>query len=103
MRPRPVEDGVELVLLRVVKLLRFGPAETAASDDAVECRYPILGGLLAFEPGGSLLLAQRRDHGIELSLAVEGFRPRLTAEGTLARARRHVFAAIQVPLHDGVG
>lgn len=103
VRARTTPEGTELMLLRVLPLLRFGPAETTSSPHALECRLPIRGGLLASEPGGHLLLAQRGEDEVELLLEVQGYRPRLAAAGRLARIRRRLFRALQVPLHDGVG
>ena len=70
-------------------LLAFGPAEVAVAEGHVGCRYPIVGGLLARRPGGSLGVAQVREGRIELRAAVEGFAPRLRALYDLQR-RAHV-------------
>lgn len=101
VRPRRTADGVELALLRFVVLLRFGRPHAALTDNGVECRYPILGGLLASEPGGFLLLGQRVGETIELSIAVHDYRARLATGGMLG-LRRRLFDVLQVPLHEGL-
>jgi len=46
--------GLELrVLGRGPCLLSFGPAQCTSDVDEVRCRYPIAGGLLTRQPGGS--------------------------------------------------
>ena len=102
VRPRVGVDGVELVVAGVGALLRFGPPETVVEDGVVECRYPIRGGLLSAEPGGSLVIAQSAGEQVELRLAVEGFHPRLARRGRLARARAALYDALQAPLHADV-
>ena len=77
VRPRPRRDGVALVLLGVVTLLRFGPPEDGDDGGSVVCTYPIRGGLLVARPGGSLVVAQRP--GVELELFVSGYFPRSAA------------------------
>ena len=47
---RRVPGGIELRLARVT-LFRFGPPRTTAIEEAIECRFPIVGGLLAKEEG----------------------------------------------------
>jgi hypothetical protein len=102
VRPRVTDEGVELVAAGVGALLRFGPAETSVEDGVVECRFLIRGGLLAAEPGGSLVIAQTAGRPLELRLAVEGFHPRLARRGRLARVRAGLYEALQSPLHAGV-
>ncbi len=52
-------DGGRLRLLGGANLLTFGAPATAIDAEAVSCRYPIQGGMLALRPGGSVTLAQR--------------------------------------------
>jgi hypothetical protein len=101
VRPRLRPDGVALVLLGVVTLLRFGPPELGHDDGGVACRYPIRGGLLVARPGGSLLVAQRP--GVELELLVAGYFPRLGASARRRSLRRALYAAVQVRAHRAVG
>ena len=53
VRAEQTAAGVEVALGRAIPLLRFGPPETRADPDVVECRFPIAGGLLARRSGGS--------------------------------------------------
>lgn len=76
VRLRAASDGSEL-RVGPVGILRFGPAETAASEDGIVCRFPIRGGLLARRPGGALVLSQSGATQPELRAAVTGFVPRL--------------------------
>ncbi|MFO7571955.1 MAG: hypothetical protein R6W48_05055 [Gaiellaceae bacterium] len=102
VRPRRSDEGIELVLLRALPLLRFGRAETTVDGDRIECRYPIRGGLLASGPGGFLVLAQRGTEPTEVSIAVTEFRSRLAVDGRIG-VRRRLFDILQIPLHERVG
>jgi hypothetical protein len=97
VRVRRGTRGVELALVRGLVLLRFGPAVTTVTESGVECRH-----VLAAAPGGHLILGQRASETVELSLAVQGYHPRLAVEGRLG-IRRRLFVALQIPLHEGVG
>lgn len=78
VRGRETAEGVELRLVTLrPALLRLGRAEVAIVDDYVGCRYPISGGLLARQPGGTLTLSQTGCERPELRVAVHGFFPRL--------------------------
>lgn len=101
VRARNRPDGVTLVLAGLVTLLRFGPPEVDVDAARVACRFPILGGLLAARPGGSLLVAQRSGGDPALELAVSGYFPRLV--GLRRRSlRRLVYAAVQAPAHRAI-
>ena len=92
VRARWSHAGGALRLLGI-PLLRFGPPLLVHDDTALECRYEIGGGVLALRPGGSVTLAQRPvDGGRELSVAVDGFSPRLGA--LYARAQRPFHVAV---------
>jgi hypothetical protein len=69
-------------------LLEFGLPSIEAAGDRVTCRYPIAGGLLARQPGGSIAFAQ---HGKVLTSTISGFHPRL---GLLPGLYSHVQARI---------
>jgi len=101
VRRRPRPDGVALVLLGAVTLLRFGPPELGHNGGSVECRYPIRGGLLVARPGGSLLVAQRP--GVELELFVAGYFPRLGGTASRRSLRRGLYTALQARAHRAVG
>ncbi len=96
VRPRERRGGVDLVLLGVVPLLRFGPAEAHVAEDRVVSRFPIIGGLLAATPGGWLALEQFADPSPELSIAVIGYQARL------ARHSPRLYARIQSRAHLAV-
>ena len=101
VRPRPRRDGVALVLAGALTLLRFGLPELGHDDGTVECRYPILGGLLVARPGGSLLVAQHP--GVEVELFVSGYHPRLGGGARRRSLRRALYTAIQARAHRAVG
>ena len=67
-------------------LLAFDGPELAAHADRVTCTYRIRGGLLARKAGGTLALAQA---GRELTVAVEGFFPRLAVLHHTVQSRVH--------------
>jgi hypothetical protein len=101
VRPRRQADGVALVLLGLVPLLRFDPPEVGHENGTVECRYPIRGGLLVARPGGSLVVAQRP--GVELELLVAGYFPRLGGSVRRRSLRRTLYTALQARAHRAVG
>lgn len=77
VRARHVGGGVELRLFRRWTLLRFGAPETIVDESAALSRFPIVGGLLARAPGGSISFAQTVQPTIELRATIDGFLPRL--------------------------
>jgi hypothetical protein len=98
VRGRVTDGGVELVLGRSLALLRFGRPELLADPDGVVCRFPIVGGLLASRPGGSLAIAQRAGQVSQLEIAVSDYQPSLAHRG----ARLHhglLYRVLQAPLH----
>jgi hypothetical protein len=101
VRPRLRRDGVALVLVGAVTLLRFGAPELGQNGGSVECRYPIRGGLLVARPGGSLLVAQHP--GVELELFVAGYFPRLGGTASRRSLRRGLYTALQARAHRAVG
>jgi hypothetical protein len=102
VRARQLGDGVELVLGRAIPLLRFGPADVTASEDVVECRFPIVGGLLAKRSGGSLALRQVAAPSPELAVVVEGYAPRLDS-GRPRGLRTFTYHGVQEPIHSLIG
>jgi hypothetical protein len=101
VRVRHHPDAITLVLAGMVTLFRFGAAEVRATDAIVECRFPILGGVLVERAGGFLVVAQRSDTAHELDVSVTGYHPRL-AIGGLRSDRRFLYSAVQRPLHVAV-
>ena len=72
-------SDLELRLFGRWTLLRFGDPETVADASGALSRYPILGGLLARGPGGSITFAQIVRPAVELRVTVDGFFPRLNS------------------------
>lgn len=96
-------DGGKLKLLGGPTLLTFGPAELSFDGGLVSCRYAIEGGLLAFQAGGSVTLAQRPDGDQqELSVTVEGYVPRLAARAGAPPWTGMLYAKGQSPFHAAV-
>ena len=90
VRPRERGGAVELRLLALgPPLLTFGAAQTSLGGPTVGCSYPIWGGVLARQPGGTVSLLQLAGASPELRVAVEGYFPRLRLLGPLQR-RFHV-------------
>jgi hypothetical protein len=90
VRVRPSEGRFELRLLGLPPaLLAFDGPELAADADRVTCTYRIRGGLLARKAGGTLALAQI---GRELTVAVDGFFPRLAVLHHAVQS--HIHAAV---------
>ena len=103
VRARPRDGGVELALVGRAVLLRFGPPEARVDGDAVVCRYPILGGLLARAPGGSISFSQQGGERPELRSAIKGFAPRLAARPGRPDWTGALYAHVQARLHRAVG
>jgi hypothetical protein len=77
VRARRRGDDIELLLLGRWTLLRFGAPRTMVDESSTLSRFPIIGGLLARAPGGSITFAQATDPALELRATVDGFLPRL--------------------------
>lgn len=96
-------EGGRLRLLGGATLLRFGPPELSAADGVVSCRYAIQGGLLAVRAGGRVTLEQRpADEGVELTVSVEEYLPRLAARVGAPRWTGLLYARAQSPFHVAV-
>lgn len=102
VRPHTRHRGVDLVLAGVVPLLRFGPEQLGVGPDRVECRFPIIGGLLAARPGGWLVIAQRSTTEPELELVVAGYFPRLGVSPRKRSLRRALYSALQARAHRAI-
>jgi hypothetical protein len=97
------DEGGRLRLLGGATLFRFGPAELRYVDDIVSCGYAIGGGVLALRAGGTVTLAQRScgvEH--ELSVAVDGYVPRLAGWSGAPRLTGALYARGQRPFHLAV-
>jgi hypothetical protein len=101
VRARRRQDGIVLELAGLVTLLHFGLEEPRLDGEELECRYPILGGLLTAREGGSLAIVQRAGRAPELELAVTGYFSRLMS-GPLGPVRRFFYSSVQRPLHLAV-
>ena len=90
-RTSTANDEFEIRLLgRGPALLRFSRGEEAVSADTVSCRYPIVGGLLARGPAGSIRFTQQGTDVVAVTSAVEGFLPRLGVIYAPVQSRIHV-------------
>jgi len=95
--------GGKLKLLGGPTLLTFGAPELSFDDGLVRCRHSIQGGLLALRAGGSVALEQRPEGDRhELSVAVEGYVPRLAARAGAPRWTGLLYAKGQSPFHAAV-
>lgn len=79
-------DGRVALRLLGLPLLTFEGPRVAIDGEHVTCTYGIRGGLLARRPGGTISLAQA---GPELTVAVEGFFPRLARLHNSVQSRIH--------------
>jgi hypothetical protein len=78
VRSRERNGHVELLLLSFrPALLGFSPRQVTLERGVVGCSYAIDGGLLARRPGGAISFTQTDGEPAELSVAVEGYFPRL--------------------------
>jgi hypothetical protein len=68
---------LELRLLGRWTLLRFGAPQAVVDDKGALSRFPIVGGLLARTPAGSISFSQTAQEPVELRATIEGFFPRL--------------------------
>lgn len=105
VRPAEHSGGLDLRFCNRVRLLRFGRPELEATGDTVTCRYPIVGGLLARAPGGSISFTQRSGGGAEpeLSSTIAGFHPRLAARPGRPDWTGALYAHVQARIHRAVG
>lgn len=68
---------LELRLFGHFTLLRFGAPQTVVDESGASSRFPIVGGLLARTPAGSITFAQTTQPSVELRATIDGFFPRL--------------------------
>jgi hypothetical protein len=94
VRERERDGSVELLLLACPPaLLTFREPRLTVDGGRVRCSYSIAGGLLARRPGGTVSLGQSSGEHPELSVAVEGFFPRLGLLHGLLQRRFHVLVS----------
>lgn len=103
VRVRVTPGGPQLRLARLVTLFRFGPPRTTSRDDEVECRFAIVGGLLAKEERGWLTFTQRLTPNPELEVSVEDYVPLLSSTRKRKSARRFVYRQVQQRAHRAIG
>jgi hypothetical protein len=84
-------------------LFRFGPAATTVTPELVECRFAILGGLLAKEEAGSLAFVQRSSPRLELEVSVTDYVPFLSSRRARPSLRHFVYRQVQERLHAAIG
>ena len=101
VRADPRGSSSALLLAGKITLFEFGAAETRVGPDEIECRFPILGGMLVANPGGTLRFVQRTSPTIELGLVVTGYSPRL-ASPRRHSLRRWLFTNVQGRLHTAI-
>jgi len=102
VRTRRSTGGASLVLAGALPLLRFGAPEVEVGSERVECRYPIVGGLLAARAGGTLAVGQRTSAPPELELAVAGYFPRLRSSRRRRSLRRAIYGSVQARTHRAI-
>jgi hypothetical protein len=96
--------AVELRLLGIgPPLLRFGRPETAVTSQSITCRYPILGGVLARTPGGTISFTQTDGCPVEVSAEVDGFFPRLATRRVRRGWSGVLYPHLQARVHVALG
>ena len=95
-------DELELRLLGGPTLLRFGPPQTSAEATGVWSRFPIVGGLLARAPGGSITFTQTVEPEVELHATIDGFFPRLGGRPGWPKWSGALYRQVQRRLHTSV-
>jgi hypothetical protein len=101
VRARRSGDGVELRLVGLT-LFRFGAPHTTAEADRIECRFPIVGGLLAKQEGGSLTFVQRTAPEPELLVAVDDYLPSLSSRHERHSVRHFFYRQVQERAHAAI-
>ena len=87
-----------LLLCETLTLFVFGAPEVRVAMNEIECRLPIVGGLLVAEPGGALSVVQRTSPELQLGLLVTDYVPRLKSSRRHS-FRRFIYANVQRRLH----
>jgi hypothetical protein len=104
VRRRKRSAGVELCVFgRGPALLLFSEPRLEANSGRVACCYPILGGLLARRPGGSITFEQRSGEQLELRSIIRGFHPQLAANPGAPYWTGTLYNQIQNRIHAAIG
>jgi hypothetical protein len=101
VRARRSGDGVELRLVGLA-LFRFGAPHTTAEADRIECRFPIAGGLLAKQEGGSLTFVQCTAPEPELLVSVDDYLPSLSSRRERHSVRHFFYRQVQERAHAAI-
>jgi hypothetical protein len=102
VRARAREPDLELRLLGHWTLLRFGAPRTVVDEFGALSRFPIVGGLLARAPAGSITFAQTIRPTVELRATIDGFIPRLGDRPGGPAWRGALYRHVQSRLHTSV-
>ena len=102
VRARTRGAEVELRLLGRLTLLRFGEPKTVVDESGVLSSYPIVGGLLARGPAGSITFAQTVGPAIDVRATVEDFLPRLAGRPGGPAWTRALYRQVQQRLHTSI-
>ena len=105
LRARLEDDGAREIRFVGIgpALLRFGRAEYDLTTTSVTCRYPIVGGLLARSPGGSISFSQTVEGPVEVRSQVDDFFPRLATRRQRRRWNGLLYPHVQTRLHIALG
>jgi hypothetical protein len=87
-----------LLFCETLTLFVFGAPEVRVAENEVECRLPIVGGLLVARPGGALSVVQRTSPELQLGVLVTDYVPRLTSRRRHS-FRRFIYGNVQRRLH----
>ncbi|MGZ4337023.1 MAG: hypothetical protein ACXVRA_06885, partial [Gaiellaceae bacterium] len=96
------ERDLELRLLGRWTLLRFGAPQTVVNESGALSRFPIVGGLLARAPAGSITFAQTIRPTIELRATIDDFLPRFDGRPGGPAWTGALYRHVQRRLHTSV-
>lgn len=102
VRAHAHEGELDLRLLGRWTLLRFGAPETVVDDARALSRFPIVGGLLARTPGGSISFSQTIRPTVELRATIDGFFPRLAGRPGGPVWTGAIYRHVQRRLHTSI-
>jgi hypothetical protein len=102
VRARTREGELELRLLGRWTLLRFGAPQTVVDESGALSRFPIVGGLLARTPAGSISFSQTAREPVELRATIDGFFPRLAGRPGGPAWTGTLYRHVQRRLHTSI-